>query len=187
MISRAIDYLLTRKEVDDTRLAIHGTGLGAYWATKLSILERNRLRAVSVQSPPLHAFFQTSFLMNSVLHNNELLFDRGPALMATFEDAATLKHLAAVFPRMSLVHQDLLSRPTTPMLVVAGVQDTQVPISDIHLLLDSGDVPKAAWINPKGGHLGRQGKLWPDAAIFRQIVMPWLVRTLESTRTPNRA
>jgi len=65
------------------------------------------------------------------------------------------------------------------MLILAGVLDTQVPISDIYLLLDKGDVPKDAWINPQGGHLGRQVKVWPDPVIFRQIIIPWLVRTLE--------
>jgi hypothetical protein len=65
------------------------------------------------------------------------------------------------------------------MLIIAGAQDTQVPISDAYLLLSSGDVPKEAWINPQGGHLGRQVKIWPDPVIFRKILVPWLVRNLE--------
>jgi hypothetical protein len=81
---------------------------------------------------------------------------------------------------MSLVKQGLLGRPMAPMLILAGVLDTQVPISDIYLLLDKGDVPKDAWINPQGGHLGRQVKVWPDPAIFKQVIIPWLVRTLEA-------
>jgi len=65
------------------------------------------------------------------------------------------------------------------MLILAGVQDTQVPIDDIYWLLNKGDVPKTAWINPQGGHLGRQEKVWPDPVIFKQVIIPWLVRTLE--------
>ena len=79
---------------------------------------------------------------------------------------------------MSLVKQGLLGKPMAPMLVLAGVKDTQVPISDIYLLLNSGDVPKTAWINPAGGHLGRQVKVWPDPVIFRQVIIPWLVQVL---------
>jgi len=45
MLSRVIDYLETRPEVDKTRLAVHGVSWGAYWATKLSIVEHARLRA----------------------------------------------------------------------------------------------------------------------------------------------
>jgi hypothetical protein len=52
------------------------------------------------------------------------------------------------------------------MLIIGGVKDTQVPISDIYELLSAGDVPKEAWINPSGGHLGRQVHVWPDPRIL---------------------
>jgi esterase FrsA len=179
MLSRVIDYLQTRPEVDKNRIAVHGVSWGAYWATKLAIIERVRLRGAGAQSPPVDKFFQKDFLLNSLLGNREYLFDQVPALMNIFEGVKTIDDLAAALSRMSLVNQKLLGKPTTPMLILAGVLDTQVPISDIYLLLDSGDVPKDAWINPHGGHLGRQVKVWPDPAILKQIIIPWLVRTLE--------
>ena len=87
--------------------------------------------------------------------------------------------MVAKFPKLSLVDQQLLGKPTVPMLIIGGVLDTQVPISDLDLILNSGDVPKEAWINPQGGHLGRQVKVWPDPVIFRQVIIPWLVRKLD--------
>ena len=180
MFSRALDYLQTRPEVDKNRIAVHGVSWGAYWATKLAIIERVRLRGASAQSPPVDKFFQKDFLLNSLLGNREYLFDQVPALMNIFEGVKTIDDLAAALSRMSLVNQKLLGKPTTPMLILAGVLDTQVPISDIYLLLDSGDVPKDAWINPHGGHLGRQVKVWPDPAIFKQVIIPWLVKTLQA-------
>ena len=178
-LSRVIDYLQTRPEVDRTHIAIHGVSWGAYWATKMAIVERSRLRGASAQSPPVDAFFQKDFLMDSLLGNREYLFDQVPALMAIFDNVSTLDQMAEVLPRMSLVKQGLLGKPMAPMLILAGVQDTQVPIDDIYLLLNKGDVPKTAWINPQGGHLGRQVKVWPDPVIFKQVIIPWLVRTLE--------
>ena len=65
------------------------------------------------------------------------------------------------------------------MLVIAGVNDTQVPISDIDMLLHSGDVPKDAWINPRGGHLGRERTGWTDPVIFRNVIVPWEIRVLQ--------
>jgi esterase FrsA len=179
MLSRVIDYAQTRPEVDKTRLAVHGVSWGAYWAAKLAIVERARLRGVSSQSPPVDTFFQKDFLMNSLLGNREYLFDQVPALMSIFDGVETMDELAASLAKMSLVKQGLLGKPTTPMLVIGGVLDSQVPISDIYLLLSKGDVPKNAWINPQGGHLGRQVGVWPDPLIFKQVIIPWLVRTLD--------
>ncbi len=179
MFSRVIDYLQTRPEVDKTRIGMDGQSFGAYWATKLAILEHARLKAVVAQSPPADAIFQKDFVLNKTLGNREYLFGLGPALMSIYEGAKTVDDLAVIFPKMSLVSQGLLGKPTAPMLVIAGVLDTQVPISDAYLILNSGDVPKEAWINPQGGHLGRQVKIWPDPVIFRQVIIPWLVRTLE--------
>jgi esterase FrsA len=179
MLSRVLDYVATRPEIDKNRVAMHGVSWGAYWATKMAIVERARLRGASAQSPPTDSFFQKDFLMNSLIGNREYLFDQVPALMAIFDNVKTVDEIAEVLPRMSLVKQGLLGKPMAPMLVLAGVLDTQVPISDIYLLLNKGDVPKTAWINPQGGHLGRQVKVWPDPVIFKQVIIPWLVHTLE--------
>jgi esterase FrsA len=180
MLSRVLDYIATRPEIDKNRVAIHGVSWGAYWATKMAIVEHARLRGASAQSPPTDKFFQKEFLMNSLIGNREYLFDQVPALMAIFENVKTVDEMAEVLPKMSLVKQGLLGKPMAPMLILAGVLDTQVPISDIYLLLDKGDVPKTAWINPQGGHLGRQVGVWPDPRIFKEVIIPWLVRTLEA-------
>ena len=179
MFSKVIDYLETRPEVDKTRVGVDGQSFGAYWATKLSIVEHARLKAVVAQSPPVDATFEKNFVLQKTLGNREYLFGLGPALMSIFEGANKIEDLGEILPKLSLVNQHLLGKPTTSMLIIAGAQDTQVPISDAYLLLGSGDVPKEAWINPQGGHLGRQVKIWPDPVIFRKILVPWLVRNLE--------
>ena len=180
MLSRVLDYIATRPEIDKNRVAMHGVSWGAYWATKMAIVERDRLKGASAQSPPVDTFFQKDFLMNSLIGNREYLFDQVPALMAIFDNVHTVDEMAEALPKMSLVKQGLLGKPMAPMLILAGVKDTQVPISDIYLLLSKGDVPKTAWVNPMGGHLGRQVGVWPDPRIFKEVIIPWLVRVLET-------
>jgi esterase FrsA len=184
MLTRVLDYLATRPEVDKNHVAMHGVSWGAYWGTKMAIVEKDRLRAVSVQSPPTDLFFQKEFVLNSLLGNREYLFDQIPAMMAIFDNVTTLDQVVDEFAKMSLVNQHLLGKPTAPMLILAGTHDTQVPISDIYKLLDSGDVPKDAWINPQGGHLGRQVGVWPDPRIFREVILPWLARKLKAEGPP---
>jgi esterase FrsA len=179
MLSRVLDYIATRPEIDKNRVAMHGVSWGAYWATKMAIVEKARLKGASAQSPPTDKFFQKDFLQNSLLGNREYLFDQVPALMAIFDNVTTIDQMAEELPKISLVQQGLLGKAMAPMLILAGVKDTQVPIEDIYLLMNSGDVPKTAWINPQGGHLGRQIGVWPDPRIFKEVIIPWLVKVLE--------
>jgi esterase FrsA len=179
MLSKVIDYAQSRPEIDKNRIAMHGVSWGAYWATKMAIVEHDRLRGCSAQSPPVDKFFKKDFLMNSLMGNREYLFDQVPALMSILQDVHTLDEMGDFLPKLSLVREGLLGKPMSPMLILAGVLDTQVPIDDEYLLLSNGDVPKEAWINPHGGHLGRQVGVWPDPRIFKQVIIPWLVKTLQ--------
>jgi esterase FrsA len=180
MLSKVIDYAQSRPEIDKSRIAMHGVSWGAYWATKMAIVEHARLRGCSAQSPPVDKFFQKDFLLNMLVGNREYLFDQVPALMSIMDGVHSLDEMGDYMPRLSLIRQDLLGKPMSPMLILAGVKDTQVPIEDEYLLLSKGDVPKEAWINPQGGHLGRQVGVWPDPRIFKQVIIPWLVKTLQA-------
>src|ERR1700751_5558164 len=184
LLSKVIDYLQARQEVDKSRIAFHGVSWGAYWGTKMSVVEHDRLKAVSVQSPPTNLFFTRTFLTESLLGNREYLFDQVPALMAIFDNVNSVDDIAAIFEKMSLAKQGILGKPTTPMLIIAGVKGTQVPISEVYALMNAGDIPKEAWINPSGGHLGRQVKVWPDPTIFRRVLLPWLARNLDVPPLP---
>jgi len=78
VLSKVIDYAQSRPEIDKNRIAMHGVSWGAYWATKMAIVERARLRGCSAQSPPVDKFFQKDFLMNSLLGNREYCSIRYP-------------------------------------------------------------------------------------------------------------
>ncbi len=187
MFSKVIDYLQTRPEVDKTRIAVVGQSFGGYWASKLAIVEHSRLRAVVAQSPPVDAAFKKEFVLNKLKGNREYLFGMASAMESILENVNSPEELSDTFPKLSLVTQGLVGKPTAPMLIIAGALDTQVPVSDAYLLLSNGDVPKEAWINPKGGHLGRQVKVWPDPVILKTVIVPWLGRTLEmeAAKTAN--
>ena len=176
MFSRVIDYLQTRSEIDKGRTIVHGVSFGGYWSAKLAITERARIRAASAQSPAVHEAFQADFVEKKLLGNREYLFDYAPALISIFDGAKNVEDLKVAFPRLSLSAQGLLGKSAAPMLIIGGARDTQVPIADTYLLLASGDAPKEAWINPQGGHLGRQPKIWPDPLIFNKVLIPWIVR-----------
>ena len=187
MFSAALDFVCRMPQIDPERVLLYGGSFGGYWATRLAVTERERLRAVVVQSPPVHMVFDEQFLRTQTLTNREYLFDLGPALMFMCENAHTVDALAAALGELSLVRQGIIGKPTARMLVIHGVRDTQVPMSDIDLLLHSGDVPKEAWINPSGGHMGREPKGWTDPVIFRQVTVPWLLRAAAEPTLAQKA
>ena len=176
MYSRVLDYLATRSEIDKNRILVHGQSFGAYWAAKLAHTEAGRLVGAVVQSPPIHRTFQPDFFRGR-MYTREYLFDLLPASLFVY-GMKSADELIAFLPKMSLQAQDLLGKPSAPILLVGGTKDTQVPIDDLELLLNSGTEPREAWINPAGGHMGRTPGTWPDPVIFRKIVLPWEVRRL---------
>ena len=172
-----LDAVLSRKNIDAQRIALYGGSFGGTWATALAATEGRRFKAVVVQSPPLHEAFSAEKTAG-LSKNREYLFDYLPAQMFTY-GASTIEDLTKLKLRLSLKDRGLLDKPMPPMLVIGGVLDTQVPIADIELLQTSGETPKDSWVHPKGGHMGRDSKQWPDPVIFRQITTPWLLKQLE--------
>ena len=182
MYSRVLDYLATRPEIDKSRIVVHGQSFGAYWAAKLAHTEAKRLLGAVTQSPPIHRTFQADFF-RSRMYTREYLFDAVPASLFVY-GMKTTDELTAFLPKMSLQTQGLLGKPSAPILVVGGTKDTQVPIDDLELLINSGSEPREAWINPAGGHMGRNASTWPDPVIFRQVILPWEVRHLNQKHAP---
>jgi len=184
MLVRAVDYLFERPDVDKKRVVIYGSSLGGYWSTLLAAIEGNQLCAVISQSPPIDETFARSRTM-ALSKNREYLFGFVQAQLFMYEGATNLDTLADVRERMSLKKQGFLDKPMAPMLVIGGVLDTQVPIADVDLLLHSGQTPKEAWINPLGGHMGRDPKVWSDPIIFQQVTMPWIIRMVSPNADPS--
>lgn len=180
MLVQAIDYAYQRPDVDKSRVAVYGVSFGGFWATELAVTEQKRLRAVVAQSPPVHEAFQRARTVE-MPKNREFLFDYAQAYMFMF-GVSTLTELADVRETMSLKTRGLLDESAAPMLIIGGALDTQVPVSDIDLLLNSGQMPKEAWINPQGGHMGRDARGWSNPRIFETVTAPWLSRMLDGHR-----
>jgi pimeloyl-ACP methyl ester carboxylesterase len=182
MFSTAIDYLYKHPKVDNKRIIAFGVSFGAHWSAKLGITEKDRLLGVVAQSPAVDVTFSEAVITSKVNGNKEYLFDYIPATLYVYEGANTVDDLYRLVPEMSLKKQGLLGKPTTRMLVVAGAKDTQTPIQDAELLLRSGDIPKEAWVNPRGGHLGRESTGWIDPVIFSKVIIPWELKLIKESR-----
>lgn len=175
IFSALLDYLATRPDIDAARVVVQGRSWSGYWAAKLAHTERNRLRGTVVHGGPIHTYFQPHWLRAS-LATGEYLYDYRQAKAGMF-GANGLEDMLEIARPFSLLDSGLLDQRSAPMLLVNGARDSQIPIADIHVLLEHGDA-KEAWVNPQGGHMGRSPQ-WPAAAIFERVLMPWIARRLE--------
>src|SRR5439155_31025 len=114
---------------------------------------------------------------NASFRSDEYLFELFEARAAIY-GAKTLAEFLAYGPKMSLKTAGWLDKPSAPMLVINGMRDTQVPVEDLFLLMRSGS-PKEVWINPQGGHMGRNKEI-SDQKIFETVTLPWVVRMVNS-------
>ena len=174
IFSRVIDYLQTRSDVDARRIVVRGQSWGGYWALVLAYKEIGRIRGAVAHGVAAHGYFQPDWQKNG-LNTPEYLFDLFPARAAAY-GVKTLEEFLAYAPRLSLLDQGYLDKPSAPLLLVNGEKDSQQPIADLYLVMKHGD-PKDVWVNPDGGHMGRSQK-WPQGKIVEEVVMPWIERKL---------
>lgn len=175
MYSRVLDYLATRKDIDPKRIGFMGVSWGGHWAARVGFTEKDRLRGSVVWGGPVDVYFSRDWQLKA-LGTREYLFDLFAARASVY-GANSLEEFLVYGPRMSLKTAGWLGRPSAPMLLINGEKDSQVPIEDLYALLRNGSA-KEAWVNPEGGHIGRN-RDWPDTRIFSDVVVPWLARTLK--------
>ena len=178
VFSAALDYVLTRPEVDPARIAVQGGSFGAYWAAKLAIVERARLRAAVFWGGPVHYGFQPKWLRKA-LKTRSYLFDFRQARFSLF-GVKSLKAYLEASAQMSLKTQGLLDLPSVPMLLINGKRDELQTIEDVYLLLEGGS-PKTARVYPEGGHMGRS--LTGPTPDIQGLIADWIV---DNFGTPRR-
>jgi hypothetical protein len=175
MYSAIIDYMQTRQEIDPKKIFIWGASWGGYWATKVAVVEKDRIAGAIDQGGPADVYFQPEWQMKA-LGTREYLMDLLAARSAIYENVNTLEEFLAIGPKMSLLSMGILDKPSAPLLAFNGAKDTQVPIADLTLLLLHGSI-KEAWVNPEGAHVG-MAKGWPPIRWTREIVMPWVKKIM---------
>jgi pimeloyl-ACP methyl ester carboxylesterase len=175
VFSAALDFLQTRRDVDAKRIVVRGQSWAGYWAAIMGYTEKDRIRGTVVHGVGIHGYFSPEW-QSKGLSTEEYLFDLLPARSAVY-GVKTREEFLAYGPRMSLLTQGFLDKPSAPMLLINGLKDTQQPIDDLFLLMSRGD-PKDVWMNPAGGHMGRSAK-WSAPEITQKVVFPWVQRKLQ--------
>ena len=160
------DWIAVEPGLDAKRVALVGASTGGYWATKLAHTHRDRIAAAVNHGGPAHYAFQADWIARAAC--GEYPFELAETLACAF-GRTTVAEWINYAPRLSLLDQGILDRPSAPLLCVNGVDDSVFPIDDMYLLLRHGSA-KAARFFP-GGHMGHGPEVSPT-------IVNWLVYEL---------
>jgi esterase FrsA len=160
------DWIAAEPGLDERRVALVGASTGGYWATKLAHTHRERIAAAVNHGGPAHLAFEAGWIARA--SRGEYPFELAETLASAF-GRKTAAEWVDYAPRLSLLHQGVLDRPSAPLLCVNGVDDSIFPIEDMYLLLRHGDAKSARFF--PGGHMGHGPDLFPT-------IVNWITREL---------
>jgi hypothetical protein len=160
------DWIAGRPDLDSARVAVLGASTGGYWAAKLAHTHRTRLRCAVDHGGPAHYAFQADWIARAQV--GEYPFELAETLAAAF-GGKTYEDWLERAPRLSLLEQGILDRPSAPLLLVNGLQDSVFPIQDMYLLMEHGP-PKSGRFFADQGHMGGSGA--------SDVILAWLLEQL---------
>jgi esterase FrsA len=155
------EWIAAEPGLDERRVALVGASTGGYWAAKLAHTHKDKIAAAVDHGGPAHLAFQASWIARA--SRGEYPFELAETLASAFGRASAAEWVEYA-PRLSLLDQGVLERPSAPLLCVNGVDDSIFPIEDMHLLLRHGSAKTARFF--PGGHMGHDPNLFPTIVAF---------------------
>lgn len=173
-VSAVIDYLLTRPEVDSSRIALYGLSMGSYWSLRAAAHDQ-RVAAV--------ASCVANYNPNNMIFNEcSPRFKQMFMYMAGYDDEARFDEEVA---RHMTVHGHL-GKIECPTLMVLGEFDPICPIEDAVGTFEELQVPKEMWVMENQYH-----PLWKISNLggmdLHEYVLDWLKGYFDGSIKPTKA
>lgn len=159
-------WIATRADLDSSRVAGWGLSTGGYWAAKVAHTHPERFCGVVDHGGCAHVTFSADWIERA--QRGTYPFELAECLASTV-GRETLEDWIEAAPSLSLLTQGVLDRPSAPLLLVNGVDDSVFSMEDMYLLLEHGS-PKTARFYP-GEHMGITPETFP-------IIYRWLAERL---------
>jgi cephalosporin-C deacetylase-like acetyl esterase len=163
----AMDYLLTRPEIDGKRIGVVGTSMGSFWVTQIAVYEP-RYKAAAVQLVCHEPGMNTIFNMASPTFKDRYMW------MAGYEDETEFDKFAK-----TLTLKGLGKKIQCPYLIVGGEFDQLSPIKHSYEFFNEVKAPKKIVVYEGETHSNSQ------AADAQTVVADWLKDRLDGKPMEN--
>jgi pimeloyl-ACP methyl ester carboxylesterase len=149
LFGAVFDWLATQKNFDPRKVGVWGYSTGGYWAVKVAHVYKDKLACAVSQGGPVHYAFELDWIKQQ--ERGEYPFEFFETISYAF-GLSGYEEWVQYAPKLSLLKQGILDKPSTPLLLVNGIHDSVFPIKDYYLLLEHGS-PKCARFYG-AGHMG---------------------------------
>jgi hypothetical protein len=162
LFGAVFDWISKQKTLNPKKVGIWGHSTGGYWAVKVAHVYRDKIACAVSQGGPIHYAFGQEWMR--VQETGEYAFEFFETIAYAF-GLSTKEEWVEYAPKLSLLKQGILDRPSAPLLLVNGIHDTVFPIKDYYLLLEHGDPKSARFF--ESGHMGYTKDTF-------EIIMKWI-------------
>ena len=171
-----IDHLVTRTDVDASRIGIMGASLGGYYAPRAAAFEKRLACCVA-----WGAFFDAEEVLRMRAAAGERYANSVPELedQVLWVTGATSLEAAFGFMRR-LTLRDVADRITCPLLIVHGGQDRQIPVDHGQKTYDAARNSRArklVVLGPEDG--GVEHCSIDNFPLVRDLAADWIADTLD--------
>jgi pimeloyl-ACP methyl ester carboxylesterase len=149
LFGAVFDWVATQKMLDSNRVGIWGYSTGGYWAVKVAHVYKDKIVCAVSQGGPVHYAFEPEWIQKQ--EKGEYPFELFETLAYAF-GLSNYEEWVQYAPKLSLLKQGVLDRPSAPLLLINGIHDSVFPIADYYLLFEHGS-PKCARFF-EAGHMG---------------------------------
>ena len=149
LFGAVFDWVETQERLDSNRVGIWGYSTGGYWAVKVAYVYKDRIVCAVSQGGPVHYAFEPEWIQQQ--ERGEYAFEFFETIAYAF-GMSTYEEWVAYAPKLSLLSQGILDKPSAPLLLVNGIHDSVFPIKDYYLLFEHGSPKCARFYN--AGHMG---------------------------------
>ncbi len=160
------DWIAAQKNLNPHKVGVWGYSTGGYWAVKVAHVYKDKIVCAVSQGGPVHYAFEPEWI--SVQEKGEYPFEFFDTIAYAF-GLPGYDEWVEYAPRLSLLKQGILDKPSAPLLLINGVHDSVFPIRDYYLLLEHGSPKYARFF--EAGHMGFTKDTF-------NIIMSWIEEKL---------
>jgi esterase FrsA len=166
LFGAVFDWIDKQEGLDSKRVSVWGYSTGGYWAVKVAHVYKDKIACAVSQGGPVHYAFELDWIKKQ--NKGEYPFEFFETISYAF-GLSGYNEWVEYAPKLSLLKQGILDKPSTSLLLVNGIHDSIYPIEDSYILFEHG--------NPKCARFYDTGHMGVTRDTF-QTILNWIYKEL---------